>query len=151
MYFHVGHCLGEQDVPFHSRAQVFIYCLPSSMHQNFTQWGINSSSLSGCKCLSRSILPKPTSSAEKSCGRSKSMRLDLRQGLSVTFVGVDLVLWQWLELGKSKPKRYQTHLLSTRLSAGLWMCSSLSTFLQSWCSELNKPSKYSLSREDFKA
>lgn len=71
MYFHVGHCLGEQDVPFHSRAQAFIYCLPSSMHQNFTQWGINSSSLSGCKCLSRSILPKPTSSAEKSCGRSK--------------------------------------------------------------------------------
>lgn len=43
------------------------------------------------------------------------------------------------------------HLLSTRLSAGLWMCSSLSTFLQSCCSELNKPSKYSLSRENFKA
>lgn len=41
---------------------------------------------------------------------------------------VDLVLWQWQKLGRDSEmghERYQMHVLYLRLSAGLWMSSSI--------------------------
>lgn len=44
--------------------KVLTHCPASPTHQRFAQWGTKSS-LSGYKCLSKSILPKPTFSAEE--------------------------------------------------------------------------------------
>ena len=47
------------------------HCLPSPTDQRFAQGGIEFPSWSGCKCLSKSILPKPTFSAEEACRESE--------------------------------------------------------------------------------
>lgn len=52
--------------------KAFTHCLPSLFDQRFAQRGINSPALSGCKCLSRSILPDPTFSAEETWRGSES-------------------------------------------------------------------------------
>lgn len=74
--------LWEQGAPFHSRAQEAIWDVsqdhlskenidllsPISCWSEFCPGGVNSSSFSGCKCMSSNVLPNLTSSAENTWG-----------------------------------------------------------------------------------
>lgn len=89
----------EQGAPFHGRAQEAIWDVsqdhlskeniyllsPISYWSEFCPGGVNSSSLSGCKCnLTSSTSPPQQRTPEE---ETKGRRLDLRQVLTGIFVG----------------------------------------------------------------